>query len=982
MIPRSLSGVVVFFMVFACLLPTPAAWAQQASGIAGAVRDTSGAVLPGVTVEAASPALIEKVRIVVTDDQGRYNIVALVPGTYTVTFTLPGFRTVRQEGVVLTAGFTATANADLAVGALEETITVTGASPLVDTQNVRTQTVVSTELLDLLPSANRSFVTFAKLTPGFVASDRGRADVGGSAGVFWGNSNSGTAFHGRGGITQHVDGMRINDLRGSNTAYVPNSASAAEMMMETSGFSAESPAAGVSMNVIPSSGGNDFSVSASSLYSNGSMQSDNLGDKVRARGVTEVEELKVVRSSSVGVGGPIKRDTLWFFTAPKWDRTYVIVGGSYFNALADGKTMPLFYSQGQRGFKQEKWRSTPVRLTWQASQKDKVNAFMDFEPFCACFRSTRPAAETNSLRIGNNRLAQVTWIRPVTNRFLVEAGVMRASANQEVPRVHSLMPNVRADDIAINDSLNGFVYNGDNRLGNNAGGDKHNHHYYTRGSVTYVTGSHTFKTGFQHLRGLRSDENLIKQSMFYTFRGSAPGAATPLSVTLLTTPYTERANINADLGIFVQDQWKVKRLTLNLGLRFDYLNMSIPAQHAPAGPFVDARDFAEVRDVPNWKDLNPRLGVAYDLFGNGRTALKGSVSRYVNLQGVDFANDLNPLTASVNTVTRDWTDANGNYVPDCALRNPAANGECGVFRNLNFGGSRITTRWADGLLKGFGVREGVWSASTEVQHQLTREASLVVSYFRSWSFNSIVTENLLVGPGDYSPFFITAPVDPRLPGGGGYRIDGLYDLNPAKVGQVETLVRPASDFGNRKQAGDFVAVNVQTRFGEGVRLGGGIDTGRIVVDNCYVVDSPELLNCRVVTSWKNQLQVKLFGSYPLPAGFSASAIFTNTPGIPLLANYTVTRAQIEGLGRPLSTTSRVVPLLRPETEYEPRNTQLDLKLANTIRMGRYTLTPNLSVYNALNGSSTNVHIEAYGPNWRPTEVLPGRLLQVSADLKF
>ena len=152
-------------------LLSSAAWAQQtASGIAGTVRDTSGAVLPGVTVEAASPALIEKVRTVVTNDEGRYNIVDLRPGTYVVTFTLPGFSTVKREGIELTAGFTATVNGDLQVGALEETITVSGATPLVDTQNVRKQTVMSTDLLDTLPMSTKNVNTVATITPGFDTS--------------------------------------------------------------------------------------------------------------------------------------------------------------------------------------------------------------------------------------------------------------------------------------------------------------------------------------------------------------------------------------------------------------------------------------------------------------------------------------------------------------------------------------------------------------------------------------------------------------------------------------------------------------------------------------------------------------------------------------------------------------------------------------------------------------------------------------------
>src|SRR5262245_17099076 len=191
-------------ILLSLLLLAPAVSAQQASGIAGVVKDMSGAVLPGVTVEAASPALIEKIRTAISDHEGRYNIVDLRPGTYAVTFTLPGFSTTRREGIELTSGFTATVNAEMRIGAVAETVTVTGASPLVDTQNSRQQKVVSDTLLDTLPTSVKNLVTLVNLTPGL----SGAADVGGSAGVFQGNYLP-VAFHGKRGNKISIDGMRV-----------------------------------------------------------------------------------------------------------------------------------------------------------------------------------------------------------------------------------------------------------------------------------------------------------------------------------------------------------------------------------------------------------------------------------------------------------------------------------------------------------------------------------------------------------------------------------------------------------------------------------------------------------------------------------------------------------------------------------------------------------------------------------------------------
>ena len=190
------------------LLPV---WASAQSGFSGIVRDTSGAVMPGVTVEAASPVLIEKVRTAVSDDQGRYAIVDLRPGTYSVTFTLPGFSTFKRDGVELPANFTATINAELRVGALEETVTVTGASPLVDVQNTRRQTVLSDELLAVLPTATQGQGTLITVTPGL----SGAADVGGSVGTYrtMGTPQS-AAYHGRTGMKVTYDGMGILNMAG------------------------------------------------------------------------------------------------------------------------------------------------------------------------------------------------------------------------------------------------------------------------------------------------------------------------------------------------------------------------------------------------------------------------------------------------------------------------------------------------------------------------------------------------------------------------------------------------------------------------------------------------------------------------------------------------------------------------------------------------------------------------------------------------
>ncbi|HEV8317571.1 MAG TPA: carboxypeptidase-like regulatory domain-containing protein [Vicinamibacterales bacterium] len=324
MMRRTQAGTVVLLL----LLWPALASAQQASGIAGVVTDASGGVPPGVTVEASSPALIEKVRTVITDGEGRYNVVDLRPGSYTVTFTLPGFTTVRREGIALTAGFTATVNAEMRVGALEETITVTGASPLVDTQNTRQQVVVSREVLTALPSSTVTLSNIGIITPGMA----GQVNVGGSAGAYSMSSVLNVTFHGKSGGTTAYDGMRITDMDcASCTGPIVSPATIDQWTVETGGGLAESDAAGVRVNHIPKSGGNSVSASISGAFANSSLQSDNLTDDLRARGLTSVNGLRYLRSVDGFVGGPIKQDKLWYFIAGRYTASQNQLAGIYFN---------------------------------------------------------------------------------------------------------------------------------------------------------------------------------------------------------------------------------------------------------------------------------------------------------------------------------------------------------------------------------------------------------------------------------------------------------------------------------------------------------------------------------------------------------------------------------------------------------------------------------------------------------------------------
>ena len=478
-----------------------------------------------------------------------------------------------------------------------------------------------------------------------------------------------------------------------------------------------------------------------------------------------------------------------------------------------------------------------------------------------------------------------------------------------------------------------------------------------------------------------------------------------------------------ELGLFVQDQWTLPRVSINYGLWFDGFDGWVPAQSLAATRFLPARDFARVDDIPAFKDVNPRLGVSYDLFGTGRTALKFAVGRYVETTAFSLVGRNNPIATSVASVRRTWNDTNGNFIPDCDLVSGAANGECGAFSDQNFGQNNPkATQYADDVLRGYGNRNYSWDVSTEVVHELAPGVSLTAGYYRNTSGNWRVNDNTLVTPADYDPFCATAPMDPRLPGGGGYEVCGLFDINPSKFGQRQTLVSPAEGFigstsgvtcGEQRSGGrapnagkncgtsDFFGISIDTRFNNGAQLGGGFDTGKTVINNCFVIDSPQqLLNCDIEIPFEAHHNVKLFGSYPFPGDITVSGTFQSVAGKPFEADFRIPNDLISGsLGRNLAacgtktvcTTTVPVPLLVPYQQFLDRRNQLDLRVSKAITVSGVTLRGNLDVYNVTNGATVLGANDRFGSRWlQPaatlnTEVdsiLSGRMLHLSGSLEF
>jgi hypothetical protein len=975
-------------VAMAWLAGAPAKASAQAamSGIAGLVTDASGAALPGVTVEAASPALIERVRTVVSDAQGQYRIVDLRPGTYAVTFTLAGFSTLKRDGLELPPGFTATVNAELKLGTVEETVTVTAESPVVDVQSNRDQTVLTQSVLEALP-AQRNPNSYTPLLPA-VVGQLGQVGVFGGVFTVHGSAISSTSLA--------VDGFETNSMaaNGAGFIYYLNMASIQESSVTISGEAAELQKSGVRNNVIPKAGGNLLS---GFLFVGGgshAMQSDNLTDDLQARGLTRVNGLVSLVDFNPAWGGPIAKDRLWFYNAYRYFREVDYLAGLYYNATPTSWT---YTPDLTRQADNEVWdRSANLRLTWQASANNKISAFLDAAPHCTCNRGFSATTSPEATQVGRfwpNYFGQATWRYTASSRWLLEGGFGSSWGSFQYNR----QPGVALDTIAVVEQSTGFSYRA-----NATYGQSPTNPMTTRFSVSRVTGAHATKFGISHIFGRSITTNEAAGSRSYRLLNGVPN-----QVTLQATPNVIVANMNADLGIYAQDRWTLKRLTLNYGLRFDYFNGSVPEQNEAellarfglsVSPFVPAHTYPAVKNVPNWKDLNPRIAAVYDLFGTGKTAVRFSLGRYVAGETVTISTANNPIVKSVTSATRNWTDANGNFVVDCDFSNAALNGECGPLSNLNFGKANPSaTQYSDNVLHGYDKRGYNWEGVAGIQHELFPGASVQLNYYRRSFGNFTVTRNSATTANDYTPFCITVPSDQRLPGGGGNQVCGYYDVNPDKFGQVINVISQASDYGKQESVWDGYGLTAAIRVKGGGTIQGGVDQGRLRTNNCYALNNPSLSGlgssaahnasyCDVRPPM--QAQFKFLGVYPLPwAGLQVGAGYQNIPGPQLLANYAATNAVIApSLGRNLASGANgtaTLSLIPPGTQYGPRAQQLDLSLRKRFDIGRGRVLATLDVYNALNRSDVISYNNTYGPAWlRPTAILTGRWVKLGAQFDF
>ncbi len=492
--------------------------AQTNGTIAGQVSDATGGVLPGVTIEAISPVLIEGGRVAVTDGQGRYTIINLRPGSYRMTFSLPGFTTVVREDLPLTAAGTLTINVELRVGSIEESVTVSGQSPIVDVQQATRVETLSRDFMDSLPTA-RNFQTIGALMPGIKLD---RPDVGGARAMeqTYMYSHGASAYHN----TIQIDGMKVNSLMYDGVIQTyHNDAMHAEVTYQTGGFGAETLTGGIRLNMIPREGGNTLTGSGYFGGSHGGWQSTNNTPKLRSLGITQGDEIDLITDLNVAVGGPILRDKLWFFGSGRDQRVTEVVADSFFSVSGSkepSRTRPV--SDPSRPATQAQFvRNAMVRLTYQVSPRNKFTVYMDrifkFKEHELFFVRSDPDTAAQRRDVNNMiyYTAQAKWTSTVSSKLLLEAGYSSNIENLSIFYQPGIRKSPPADlrtclatpcfwDAGYNQStpwhrqamhwdfIRGDVWN--------AGYYEHNWYperFVLSGAASYVTGSHAFKTGMQ-----------------------------------------------------------------------------------------------------------------------------------------------------------------------------------------------------------------------------------------------------------------------------------------------------------------------------------------------------------------------------------------------------------------------------------------------------------------------------------------------------
>jgi hypothetical protein len=740
-------------------------------------------------------------------------------------------------------------------------------------------------------------------------------------------------------------------------------------------------------------------------------------------------------------GGRIVRDKLWFYLTYRSLTAENTVPGMFINRNAGDPTKWVVdFDTSQAAYNDNVDRNAIGRITWQVSPRNKLSLSHSQQysrrNADGGGQATRTPEAVGLTLYTPGFVQTASWASPFTNRLLFEAGWANYFAKyaNSAPRIDGTHNNQmisvveQCSNAALCPQFGGIpnlVY----RLHQPLQQGFENHQIGTiaqmRASASYIPGAHSLKFGYQ------GNVSHPSQSYFnftpfiqYRFNNGIPNRLTQTAIFPGTVKYQRNILMTS---FYAQDTYTRARLTLQGGLRYDSIGTGYPdgGVGGPGYQLMPTRIFyaAGTTDEIHWKDITPRVGAAYDLFGNGRTAIKFNIGKYVTaLTASNSDLDLNPLIRTTPQTTRTWNDSfypvgdprRGNFVPDCDLVSPDANLECGRMDNQNFGKEVFTKSFDEDLIHGWGKRTYNWEMGVSVQQELVPRVGLTVAYVRRWFGNFYTANNRLTATSDYTPFGIPIPADPRLPGGGGGTVTGLYNLVPEKVGQEDLYSQLTENFGEMKENWHGFDVSLNARLRDGLTVQGGTSSGRRLMDNCAVraalpetyswtstqavqttrvtTSTGALANpyCRVVEPFRTSFRG--LGTYVVPKiDLNVSVTWRSDAGGDLAANYVVTNAIAQpSLGRPLSSGNVTVNLIPPATVFGDRVNNLDMRIAKIVRFGGTRAQFGVDVYNLTNTDVVTAYNEGYsaptatqGSIWlTPTAILPARYVRLNMQLDF
>jgi hypothetical protein len=1009
-----------------------------------------------VTVEATSSTLAGTSRTVVSDTAGIYRIIDLPPGTYSVAATLTGFKTVKQDNVIAAGTATLTIPLVMSVGALEETITVTSETPVVDVQTVRRETVLGQEVIQSIPGA-RTVGNLLNSTPGLTVDNNGINPT-----------PTMTFFSARGGQTNEGR-MTVNGLTvaaafngGGVSSYILDTVNSDEVSVTVSGGMGESDTGGPTMNLVPRAGGNRFAGTAFYNFANEKMRSNNLNAALSAPSpgpnLREVPGIINAYDSSFSYGGPIKRDRLWFYGSVRKLNTQTAVEGIVANANAGNLARWDWVQDASLPARQTQGRNMYIgRATAQLTQKHRINFSHEYQSRCegaplrretdggchtrgsdwiaSAGATTSPEAATAYIDFPYT-LTQAMWTAPITNKILLEAGYSRlwyqhAGGPGQLPPDGIFDIGVTEGSTAVNPATGqpyapraNYIYRALSQYSANSSTPM-----TWRSSASYVTGSHSAKVGYQGSL-LMNQTNRVRNPTLLSY-GFNQGRPTGFNMSIPAWQTADRTSIAA---FFVQDTWTRGRMTLQGALRFDRAWSWSPADGngTAATSRINAApiQFERTVSVSGYNDITPRFGLAYDVFGNGKTAVKFNAGHYLDAATNDSAYTRNnPASRIVSTLTanRGWTDNDGDKVVDCDLLNfgaqsPAATGSqdtCVALtgNNLNFGNVGTgQTRVNPDTLHGWGVRENDWQWGVTVQQEVMPRVSVEVGYARRWFKGVTVTDNQARTPDQYDSYVVTAPTDARLPGGGGYPIRIYQASNAALALPASNYITFETDFGpertNYWHGVDFT-LNARTRWG--LTFSGGTSTGRSVTDNCATtvkIDSPDPRNCHDADPFQTTLRG--LASYTVPKiGVLVSGTVRSQPEVDRAANLNLPNSPtsaaclpnptqcvtLQGLlGRlPTGTSAtgtQTINLIDNDHRLfsGSRRTQIDMRFAKIVRFGSTRADIGVDLANLLNTNYATAWDNTYqytigntgqGGTWNnPTTIFAPRFVRLNFTVNF